>query len=160
MQVKRELTINASADKLWQIIGEDYNNVGDWTSEVPSSKPNPDLPAGEGRVCSTSGFGDAKETITEYDERRRALSYVAEVEKMPFFVRQMGNSWRIEARDDNRSVVHMHLKGDLLPVFSQLMGPIMKRQLAKSADTILEELKYYAETDKIHPRKQKQLATA
>ncbi|MEM7126550.1 MAG: SRPBCC family protein [Chloroflexota bacterium] len=159
MEVIRELTINAPADKLWKILGEDYDKVGEWTSEVPSSGPNPDLPAGQGRVCSTDGFGDAKETLTEYDEKRRAMSYVAEVEKMPFFVKQMGNSWRVEPRGNDRSIVHMHMKGHLLPVFAQLMGPVMKRQLAKSADTLLEELKYYAENDQVHPRKQKQLSS-
>lgn len=157
MNVIREVTINASAEKLWRILGEDYDKVGEWTSEVPISSPNPDLPAGQGRVCTTDGFGDAKETITEFDEQRRALSYVAEIEKMPFFVKQMGNSWRVEPKGNNRAVVHMHMQGKLLPIFAQLMGPVMKRKLAKSADTLLEELKYYAENDTIHPRKQKQL---
>ena len=158
MEVKRQVTINASADKLWQILGTDYDRVGEWTSEVPSSAPNPDLPAGQGRVCKTDGFGDAKETITRFDEQRRELAYVAEIEKMPFFVREMGNSWRVEPQGANQSVVHMHMQGKLMPVFKQLMSGAMSKQLSKSADTVLEELKYYAETGKIHPRKQKQLA--
>ena len=73
MKVNRQLTINASADKLWQILGDDYAKVGDWTTQVLSSAPNPDLPVGQGRVCETDGFGDAKETITHYDEKRREL---------------------------------------------------------------------------------------
>ena len=160
MDVKRQLTVNASAEKLWQILGEDYDRVGEWTSEIPSSAPNPDLPTGQGRVCKTDGFGDAKETITKFDETRRELAYVAEIEKMPFFVKEMGNSWRIESRGQNKSVVHMHLQGKLMPVFSQLMSGTMAKQMGKSADIILEELKYYAETGKIHPRKQKQTAKA
>ncbi|MDJ0753866.1 MAG: SRPBCC family protein [Ardenticatenaceae bacterium] len=157
MEVKRELTVNASAQTLWKILGEDYDRVGEWTSEVPTSKPNPDLPEGQGRVCSTEGFGDAKETITEFSPRDRVLAYTAEIEKMPFFVKEMGNRWEVVPRGDKRALVKMHLKGRLLPVFAQLMGPVMKKQMAKSADTLLEELKYYAETGDIHPRKKKQL---
>lgn len=160
MNVIQEVTVNASADTLWKILGEDYDKVGDWASGVPSSAPNPELPVGQGRVCATNGFGDAKETITEFDEKQRTLSYVAEIEKMPFFVKQVANSWRIETKGNKRSVVHMHMKGNLLPVFAQLMGPIMKRQMAKAADETLEELKYYAENGQIHPRKQKQLGNA
>lgn len=159
MEVIRAITINASANRLWQILAEDYDKVGEWTSEIPESSPNPDLPVGEGRVCTTPDFGDVKEIITHFDEQQRSFSYAADIQKMPFFVREIGNSWRVEPKGDNRAVVHMHLKGRLLPVFSQLMGPIMKRQMLKSVDTILEELKYYAETGQIHPRKREQLST-
>jgi len=158
MEVKRKITVNASADRLWEILGTDYDKVGEWTSEVPSSSPNPDLPVGQGRVCSTDGFGDAKETITQFDEKRRELAYVAEIEKMPFFVKEMGNHWRVEPKGGNRSIVHMHLQGKLMPVFKQLMSGTMAKQMAKSADVILEELKYYAETGNVHPRKVQQMA--
>jgi hypothetical protein len=33
----------------------------------------------------------------------------------------------------------------------------MKKKIASSVDDLLEELKYYAENDEIHPRKVKQL---
>ncbi|MEM7028613.1 MAG: SRPBCC family protein [Chloroflexota bacterium] len=157
MDVIRKITVNASAEKLWQILADDYDKVGEWTSEIHVSTPNPDLPVGQGRVCTTPNFGDAKETITEFDETRRAFSYTAELASMPFFVREVGNSWRVEAKGENRSVVHMHMKGKLLPIFAQLMGPIMKKQMAKSADVVLEELVYYAENDEVHPRKAEQL---
>ncbi|MEM8863290.1 MAG: SRPBCC family protein [Chloroflexota bacterium] len=160
MNVDRQLTINASADKLWQILGDDYAKVGDWTTQVLSSAPNPDLPVGQGRVCETDGFGDAKETITHYDENRRELAYSATIEKLPFFVKEMGNAWRVEPKGENRSVVHMNMKGRLLPVFKQLMTRPMQKQLAKSADLFLRDLKYYAETGDIHPEKKAQLAKA
>lgn len=158
MEVIRQLKVNAPAEKLWQILAEDYDRVGEWTSEIAQSSPNPDLPTGEGRVCATPGFGDVKETITAFNESERQFSYAAEISTFPFFVKSVGNTWRVEADGPNRTVVHMHLQARLLPVFAQLMGPVMKRQMGKSADTILEELKHYAETGQIHPRKQRQLA--
>ena len=158
MNVHRELTINASADRLWQILGDDYAKVGEWTTQVLSSQPNPDLRVGEGRVCVTDGFGDAKETLTQYDEQKRELAYVATIEKMPFFVKEMANAWRVEPKGESRSIVHMDMNGKLLPVFKQIMTRPMSKQLAKSADLFLRDLKYYAETGDIHPEKKAQLA--
>lgn len=157
MDVIRKIDVEASAERLWQILAEDYDRVGEWTSEINQSAANPDLAPGEGRVCTTPGFGDVKETITRYDEEERSFSYAAEVSTFPFFVKGVGNSWRVEKNGANGSIVHMHMQANLLPVFAQLMGPVMKRQLAQSADTLLEELKYYAETGRVHPRKQEQL---
>ncbi|MEM7799405.1 MAG: SRPBCC family protein [Chloroflexota bacterium] len=158
MNVTRAVEIKASASTLWRILAEEYDQVGEWTTQIEASSPNPDLPQGEGRVCVAPGFGDIKETITYFDEKTREFSYEAEISSFPFFVKEMGNSWRVEPKGNNRAVVHMNLKGRLLPVFAQIMGPIMRRQLAKSADTILSELKYYAETGKIHPDKLVQLS--
>ena len=158
MNVIRSLNVNAPAEKLWEILAENYDRVGEWTSEIQASSPNPDLPVGEGRVCSTPGFGDVKETITSYDEGRRAFGYSADISSMPFFVREIGNDWQVEAKGGDQSVVHMHMQARLMPVFAQVMGPFLKRQMSKSADTILEELKYYAEKGEIHPRKVKALA--
>ena len=160
MDIIRAMAVNASAEKLWQILGRDYNNIGEWTSQVLQSTPNPNLDSGEGRVCMVNGFGNTKETLTQYDEEQHTLSYTAEIEKMPFFVKEMSNSWRVESTGQNRAIVHMHAKATLLPVFAQVMGPIIHRQITQVVDTMLEELKYYAENDEIHPRKQKQLATA
>ncbi len=158
MDVIRKITINASAERMWKILADDYDKVGEWTSQIEQSTSNPDLPVGEGRVCTTPGFGDVKETITQFDETRRMFSYAADIQKMPFFVRAMGNTWQVEPKGPNQSIVHMHLEGKLLPVFAQLMGPLMKKQMVKTVDILLEELKYYAETDKIHPRKLEQLS--
>ncbi len=157
MDVIRQLKVNAPAERLWQILAENYDRVGEWTSEIAHSTHNPDLPVGEGRVCTTPGFGDVKETITTFDESEREFSYAAEISTFPFFVKGVSNTWHVEADGSNRSIVHMHIRANLLPVFAQLMGPVMKRQMAKSGDIILEELKYYAETGQIHQRKQKQL---
>ncbi len=160
MEVIRKLHVNAPANQLWTILAEEYDRVGEWTSEIVQSSSNPDLPEGEGRVCSTPGFGDVKETITKFDDQGREFSYAAEIATFPFFVKDVGNTWRVEAKGNNHSIVHMHMQARLLPVFAQLMGPVMKRQMSKSADILLEELKYFAENGRVHPRKQQQLAQA
>jgi hypothetical protein len=67
-----------------------------WMSVLDQSACNLDLLEGQGRVCvSTSGLGESKETITEFDETRLAFSYKSELPSMPFFVREVNNSWRV-----------------------------------------------------------------
>lgn len=67
LQVKR--TINASADKVWHVMGDDFVHVSKWANGVLTSVPNPnseqkfsDAPTG-GRVCQVKGFGEIVEDI-------------------------------------------------------------------------------------------------
>ena len=90
MQIKRQFTINTSADTVWEILGHHVDRVADWASGVYVSQGNTSarvLPDARysGRVCETV-IGDFDETITRYDERERIVAYIAKSKKMPFFV--------------------------------------------------------------------------
>jgi len=160
MNVNRQINVNASASELWHILADKYDKVGEWTSAIPDSAPNPDLPEGQGRVCTTSNFGITKETITHMDEAEQSFGYNVDIPEGPFFIQGVDNTWRVEPNGEINTTVFMQAQVQLLPVFAQLMSPILKRQMAKRVDKILEELKYYAETGQIHPRKQEQLRTS
>ena len=62
MEIERQVTINASAKKVWDIVGTKFSDIAEWASFVQESHDNPDLEPGEGRVCQTS-FGPVSETI-------------------------------------------------------------------------------------------------
>jgi len=161
MQLIRTININVSADHVWGIVGTNFNDIGKLTSQVISSMPNPDLPEGAGRVCTLTG-GQITETFTDFSDAKREFTYAATTNIFPFFVRALSNSWSVKADGPDKSTLHMHMRGSLIPGFAQIMGPLMKKQTAKSLDIMLDELKYYAETDQVHPSKQKmtQLAMA
>lgn len=155
MNPKREITINASANHLWTILAQDYDKIGEWATAVVESSPNPDVPEGEGRVCSTS-FGDNKEIITHLDEQERSFTYAVEFAKVPFFLEGIDNTWIVEPQGDNQSLVSMNADVRLKTVVGTLIAPLMKRRMEKGFVGLLEELKYYAETGQIHPRKLEQ----
>lgn len=157
MNANAQINIKAPASQLWRILAEEYDQISEWAAVVLESEPNPDVAKGEGRLCVTT-IGNNKETITHIDEQARTFTYAVVPEKSPFFLRGLENSWMIEPTSDNESIVSMRATVKLLPVFSQLVGPSMKRRMEKGFVKILEELKYYAETGQVHPRKQKQLA--
>lgn len=156
MIVTKEITINASTKELWRILADDYDKIGEWTTTVQLSTPNPDVPEGEGRVCSTA-LGHVKETITHKDEQKHAFTYAVTAENAPFFLDGIDNTWNVEAVGNNQSLVRMSANVKLMPVVGQLIAPFMKMRMLKGFNSILEELKYYAETGQIHPRKLEEL---
>ena len=160
MEFTVKTSIDASADKLWGILGSDYSNIGSWTSQVLESHGPENVGPGEARVCQTAGFGDTLETLVRYDDDQREFAFTMESEKSPFFMREILNTWSVEPKGDGRSDVQVHVKVKLLPVFAQLLGGRMSKRMAKRGDSILEELKFYAENGEVHPRKMRQLAAA
>jgi len=156
MNAKRQISIDAPAGQLWRILAEDYDKVGEWATVVQESTPNPDVPEGEGRVCTTT-FGDNKETITHLDEQEQSFTYAVDFAKSPFFLKGINNTWTVEPKGNDRSLVSMSADVELIAVFGQLIGPLLKRRMLKGFDALLEELKVYAETGQVHPRKVEQL---
>jgi len=157
MQIKRQFTVDTSADTVWEILGQDFGRVADWASGVYVSQGNtsarvlPDAPY-SGRVCETV-IGRFNETITRYDERERVVSYIAKGEKMPFFVKQLSNHWTVTPLSDNQCRVDMCMEASLLPVFNLIMAPMMRMQFIGVIQKTTEELKYFAENNIPHPRK-------
>lgn len=156
MNAKRQINVNAPASQVWRILAEDYDKIGEWATVVEESTPNPEVPVGEGRICATT-FGNNKETITHLDEQERSFTYEVDFAKSPFFLEGIENSWTVESKGNNQSLVSMSANVQLKTVIGQLIGPLLKRRMEKGFDSLLEELEYYAETGQVHPRKQEQL---
>ena len=146
MEFTRKTTVNVSADKAWEIIGADFNEVSQWASAVITSEANPDLDPGEkGRICNVKGTGHVVENIYAYDDEERELAFTLEGQKIPFFMRKIDNKWSVKPLGPNQSEVQVTGNITLMPVFSQLMSGMLKKQMGKFADGLLDEFKFYAE---------------
>lgn len=157
MQIKQQITINTSAENVWEILGPQYANVSEWVSGVylsqgRNSSIKPTNAPCSGRVCETD-LGPFKETVTRYDEKTMSIAYSAQGEKMPFFVKQVSNSWKVTPLSKNRANVDMCAEISIMPVFRLVMGPMMRLQMGGILKNAVEELKYYAEKGTPHPRK-------
>ena len=158
MQIKRQFTVNASADRLWEIMGLQFADVSHWASGIYASQGRNDnsmlVPGApySGRVCETV-MGSFQEQILTYDESRKMLAYDAKGDKMPFFVKHLENSWTFIPLAGGKCKVEMRMKMALLPVFNLLMGPMMRMKMGGVIDQVIEELTYFAENDRLHPRK-------
>lgn len=157
MKLSRAITIHKSADAVWNILGPNYANAGDWASAVFISQPKTGTPkvAGapvEGRTCETS-LGPFTESIVAYDEDKRYVAYSASGAKMPGFMRSLTNAWTVTPVGPNRCNVSMELNADIAPPFNILMGWMMKLQFSGALTDSIEDLKYYAETGKQSAKK-------
>lgn len=163
MKLASSLIINAPADDVWKVVAHDFHKIGEWASGVETSVINDAVHAPTdatvgGRVCTVPGFGQIRETFTEYDDANMQFTY--EAKGLPFFVTDAQNGWTVEALGDNKTRVSFQANMQLVPVIGTLMAIPMKMQLIKLLDEATEELKYYVETGAIHPRKQKLIAKA
>ena len=151
MQVSLQTTVNASADKVWKILGSDFNKVSEWAGIVLDSKAIPDLPAGSGRICNVKGVGETLEKITLFNDQQRKFAFTFESAKNPFFVKKIENTWRVEPKEDDQSTVQVHVEARIMPVFRQLIGGKMNKMFNRSAKSLLGELKYFVENGRPKP---------
>ncbi|MEQ9300491.1 MAG: SRPBCC family protein [Cyclobacteriaceae bacterium] len=152
-EIKKEIAINAPASKVWKVLADDYQHIGNWATMVPQSEAETD-DKGElcGRVC-TSTMGPLTERISTWNEEEKSLSY--ELVGMPAMFKEGSNSWRVKALGEDKSMVYMHGKAGLSSLAGFFMGWMIKSKMSKDMDGLIEDLKYYVEFGKPHPRKTK-----
>ena len=158
MRIQKEITINAPIDQVWQAVGPEFAECSKWGSVLATSEPTagngPNGAPCSGRVCQTNnGMGGFTETLTHYNEDKKQLAYTAQGDKMPGFVKNLRNAWKLVPVGASQTKIMTNLTADIGFPFSFLMGPMMKMQMSKMLVMGLEELKYYVENGEPHPRK-------
>ena len=152
---EREVTLNVPASKAWEILGRNYENIGDWATVIPESAPrNTRTGELEGRTCSSS-YGDVKEIITNWNEEKMTYSY--EADGLPAMFKKGGNVWSVTPLGANQSKVSMVLDMEMAAIPGLLMGWMIKPKMSKDMDGLMDDLKHYAETGTPHPKKVKSL---
>jgi hypothetical protein len=109
--ITKELTIDASPDTVWRILGPGFARIGDWATAIPASAAliavsersriridgiaaAADAPVA-GRVCKTGlrMVPQVTEMLVAYDDANRTLTYHAS--GMPSFVTTARNTWTV-----------------------------------------------------------------
>ncbi|MEM9214499.1 MAG: SRPBCC family protein [Cyanobacteria bacterium P01_F01_bin.150] len=157
MKLTKQFTVNASADCLWEIMGTQFADISNWASGVYASQGHYNGAKLQGapysgRICETS-IGTLKEQILIYDDQNKTVSYDAKSAQLPFFVTHMVNTWTFTPLAKGQCKGEMNLEISLLPLFSLIMGPIMKMRVGGAIAQTIEELTHVAEHEEIHPRK-------
>lgn len=158
MELRNEIIIEAPAERVWQALGERFMHVSEWAAPITASCPVGAGEPGVGatRSCNIAPFGPVnagvvKERLTRFDRKAMAFEYEA-LEGMPSFVGHAVNRWSVARVDDRRSQLRIHatltLRGPMA-----LLGCVIKWQLESGGAKVAEELKYFVENGKPHPRK-------
>lgn len=149
-------TINTSAERVWEILSDEFTDISSWARNVVNSEANDSaetLAVGGGRVCEVPGFGFTDERFTRYDEANKTFSFSVEAEKIPGFFKNMESTWKVVPTGPNKSVVSTKIAGNATGVMGALVGPMMKRKFNGTIDQVYEDLKVYAETGQVSDAK-------
>ena len=166
IEISKSIKINASANAVWKIVSDDFATVSSWASAVDASHASP--AAGEpvngapvaGRVCAVPGFGEINETIVAYDAAVQSLTFEATASKIPSFVKDLQNRLSVTPLGPQSCEFSTNLTADATGVMGAMMGPMMKRKFAATLETLVNDLKSFAETGTPSPAKAKALAKA
>ena len=156
--------INVSAEELWKIVGDDFANVGKWSTSVDHSSGS-GTPAFEGATCSdrgcdlnAKGFSSIKEKLVQYDAEKHELTYEV-YDGFPGFVKLASNHWTVKSLSPTTSQVEMNVTMKMKPLMGSLMGGLMKKNINSLLPTVLNDLKVYAETGEVSESKAKRIAS-
>lgn len=154
MKFSKQITINAPADKVWQIAGRDFATIGEWATAVSHSEANTELPTVNsshvgGRTCTTS-FGKASEEFTAYNDEERSYSFKGVFKSKMF--NKVTSSMKVDEVDENTTLVKITPALELTWL-GTLMYPLIRMQISKVTDEILDDLKYFVENGTPSPKK-------
>ncbi|MEZ4616350.1 MAG: SRPBCC family protein [Caldilineaceae bacterium] len=153
------ITIAAPAAKVWHVIAHEFADIGRWASAIPRSAALTDLPSPAhavvgGRACQAAipGFSTVHEQFTYYEEDAMRFGYAA-VAGLPGLIRRAENHWAVHAQSPTQSQVKIRGELEVPKYLGLLVAPLLKWQIGRAGQFTLEELKYYIEMGKPHPRK-------
>ena len=157
------MIMEAPAERVWEIVAHRFADVGQWATAIPVSRPSsepardPGSPVA-GRVCETgvSLFPEVEETIVDYDEAGRRLTYRGA--GLPAFIAEARNRWSVVPVDDQRTSVRLDATVETRGLLGRLLTVPFRFWAARSGRMMLADLKHYAEHDTPSPRKHRQLA--
>lgn len=164
MRVLQKITIDKPIADVWRVLAEDFDKASDWMASIPNSyalrkgQPPEGAPM-TGRICELTkkpGGLELDESITRFDSANHVLGIKVVPTNAPGAFPVYWSNVEVtltpltSARTEVRWVARPHLKPH-----GYLLYPVLKFGLNKGFSNVLEELKFFVETQKPHPRKLK-----
>lgn len=161
MEISRSFTVQAPIQDTWEVLGTRFHEVGSWSSGIKASRKLETVgPAGIAhRQCDVASLGTITERVDTFDEVNRTFSYSV-VEGRPPVANAMGNTWTVEPVGAEQTKISFRIRIELKPVARVLMGWMMKRQMGKLCDEVVEDLRTFIETGRPSHSKQTAIAKA
>ena len=161
MTMRNSIIVNAPADDVWKLIGQDFVDVARWMAAIPRSEviPGPARPGApaKGRnsylIKKFNGMYQ-EEIITAYDDAGKSLSMYAAIKNGPFGMPLKGYDSRVTVEAINGESCRVHWDSNAhVRLHGYLLWPVMKKPLDAGFIRNLEEIKHIMETGQPHPRK-------
>ena len=160
----KTLKVIASADRVWEIFAHGFNQAHKWMASVPHSYAQTngesfDGAHSDGRVCELSPDQNgmkASEKFLAYNEDNKTATVQIDFVNAPFFFPVKFNTLDFSLReiDDDQSEMTWKFRSNIKPL-GLLLWPLLRIGFGKFVGEIMEELQFYVENGKPHPRKVK-----
>ncbi|MCR9152714.1 MAG: SRPBCC family protein [Croceimicrobium sp.] len=161
-KTKLSEVINVSADDLWEIVGPGFTDAYVWSTAIDHSEGKGEAQF-EGATCNerycdvnASGFDKISEKLSLYNSENRELKYRA-FDGLPGFVTLAENHWEVIDLGAGKSQIRMTITMHMKPFMGWLMGGLFQKNLDKTLNSVMEDLKIYAETGEVSDAKKKRL---
>lgn len=159
MKLSGEIVIDASAERVWDILGHHFAEIGDWATAIdssrPASEPTDELP---GRVCQTGmrAFPTVTDQVFAYDESNRTLSYQAT--DVPTLIGEARNTWRVTPMGSERARARFDGVLKTRGLAGRLIALPLRMRMRRETQAVLGDLKHFAEHGTPSRNKQRRLA--
>lgn len=156
-----EITVNASADHAWRIIGDDFVAVDRWMAANPTADaiPGAALPGAPAKGRNSYLIKKfqpmyQEEIITAYDSEARSISTKVTLRDTPKMMPMLGYEANIRVEPISSTTCKLTYTGNARAKwYSKPMTGMFTKSLDPGFLRGLEELAHYIETGEPHPRK-------
>lgn len=161
-QSKKEISINTSAVKLWEIIGPGFAEYYQWATIVDHSMGKGDAEINgaphDERVCTVNGQGENKvtEKLFKYSDADMSLAYEA-TDGMHEMMNKATNEMTVVHLSDTISKIVVNMEWLVNGPLPEEMKQMMEGNLNMIVDTFLNDIKVFAETGEVSQPKQERL---
>lgn len=155
------LTVKASADHAWTIIGDDFVAVDRWMAANPTADaiPGPALPGAPAKGRNSYLIKKfqpmyQEEIITEFDPIKRCISTSVTLCDTPKIMPMLGYTATLTVEPLDDGICKLTYSGQARTKwYSRPMKGMFTKSLNPGFLRGLEELAHYIETGEPHPRK-------
>ena len=158
MKTRTEITINKNINAIWEVMGNQFAQVHLWSSNFKDSKAggSPKLSGlNYAHRVTLTDRGETIQELDEFDAENYSLTYHI-TKGAPEIAKYAGAVWSLTSLGQNTTLAVFEFILEPQDFIKEEMLPKIEMGLLKSANEIAEELKYYMEENKAHPRKAEQ----
>jgi hypothetical protein len=158
MKVRNEIIIEKNAQDTWKVMGNQFDQIHVWASFFIDSKPVGEKKFNEialsGRDVVVQN-GENTHSLDVFDSENHLLSYTVTAGAPPF-ANKAEAKWSLEVIEENKSRAIIEVNMQLKDALPEEKVSEVNMWLNKSSQDMLEEMKCYVETGKLHERKMAQ----
>ncbi len=144
MRIQKTISIDAPAEKVWDVLWNQYHQVCDWASTVNHSEKREVIQTKYGGRNCHSTWGEISEIVDEVDKKNMSYTYYAD--GLPSIMKSAKNTWKVSPKSVNTSEVSIDLDIELAPVPKALMSWMIVPKMKKDSIQTLVDLRYFIET--------------